>query len=147
MAVKPINSKENGTKTETEEADVYFAISQEERDKIPANDFAGPHKSFPIRSQEDLDNAARLIGHAADPEKVKAAIKRIAKRKGLTLPESWDDTDGEAGDGKEDKAKMGGESEVSNSTNTILVETVSCLEEASLPISNEQVAKFTFRWE
>src|SRR5579859_2699254 len=64
-------------------------IPEHERAGIPAEDFAGPDRSFPIRNQNDLENAARLIGHAADPEKVKARAKRIAKRKGLTLPESW----------------------------------------------------------
>lgn len=68
--------------------------NQEARDRLSTEapeDFAGPHQSFPIRSQEDVDHAARLIGHADDPEAVKSKIKTIAKRKGLTIPDSWKD--------------------------------------------------------
>lgn len=64
-------------------------MSQATRDKVPDSDFAGPHDSFPIRNQGDVDNAARLIGHADNPAAVKAAIIRIAKRKGLSLPDAW----------------------------------------------------------
>lgn len=63
--------------------------SQKARDKMPDSDFAGPHQSFPIRTQQDVYNAARLVGHAANPAAVKAAIIRIAKRKGFSLPDSW----------------------------------------------------------
>jgi hypothetical protein len=71
--------------------DDYFEryISAEERDKIPAEDFAGPDRTYPIRNQEDLKHAAELIGHAADPDAVKAKAKDIAKRKGLALPDAW----------------------------------------------------------
>lgn len=72
---------------------------------MPDEDFAGPHQSFPIKSQQDVHNAAKLIGHAENPAAVKAAIKRIAKRKGFKLPESWEDEkeddDGKDGDTKE----------------------------------------------
>ena len=63
------------------------------RKQIPDEDFAGPSRSFPIRNQEDVDNAARLIGHADNPDAVKVAIIRIAKKKGLSLPDSWHPTD------------------------------------------------------
>lgn len=72
--------------------------SQKERDSMDESDFAGPHQSFPIKTQQDVENAARLIGHADDPDAVKAAIKRIAKRKGFTLPESWQDESDDAED-------------------------------------------------
>ncbi len=65
-------------------------ISQAERDKMPAEDFAGPHQSFPIRNQQDVEDAARLIGHAADPEAVKRRILAICKRLGLDPPEAWE---------------------------------------------------------
>jgi hypothetical protein len=68
-------------------------ISKKERDAVPAEDFAGPHSSFPIRNQGDVDNAARLIGHAENPDAVKAAIIRIAKKKGLSLPGAWQTSD------------------------------------------------------
>lgn len=58
--------------------------------KSAPEDFAGPHQSFPIKTQEDVDSAAKLIGHADDPAAVKAKIKSIAKRKGLSVPKSWE---------------------------------------------------------
>src|SRR5690242_995432 len=67
--------------------------SKAERDAMDESDFAGPHESFPIKTQADVHNAARLIGHADDPAAVKAAIIRIAKRKGFSLPASWADED------------------------------------------------------
>lgn len=76
---------------EVAQAAQYFSISQEERDKLPADDFAGPDRSFPIRNQADLNSAVKLVGHASDPEKVKAEIIKIAKRKGLNLPDSWEE--------------------------------------------------------
>jgi hypothetical protein len=63
--------------------------SAKDRSKMPDSDFAGPHSSFPVRTQQDVYNAARLVGHAADPAAVKAAIIRIAKRKGFALPDAW----------------------------------------------------------
>lgn len=63
--------------------------ARERLSKEAPEDFAGPHQSFPIRSQEDVDHAARLIGHADDPEAVKGKIIAIAKRKGLSIPDSW----------------------------------------------------------
>ena len=56
-------------------------------------DFAGPHKSFPITDQDDLDNAVRLHGHAENPQAVKMQIKSIARRKGLSLPDEWESED------------------------------------------------------
>lgn len=68
-------------------------ISQEERDKVHSDDFAGPHRSFPIRDQHDVESAAKLIGHASpeDRETIKSKIKSIARRKGLKIPASWED--------------------------------------------------------
>lgn len=66
-------------------------ISAKERDAVPDEDFAGPHQSFPIRNQHDVDSAARLIGHADNPDAVKAKIIEIAKRKGLSIPDAWQD--------------------------------------------------------
>lgn len=72
------------------EADVakrYY--SDKERKDMPESDFAGPHKSFPIKDQSDVENAAHLIGHAKDPEAVRRKIIEIAHRKGLKIPEAW----------------------------------------------------------
>lgn len=66
-------------------------LSQSERDAIDDSDFAGPHRSFPIDSQEHLNSAAKLIGHADDPAAVKSKAISIARRKGYSLPDSWQD--------------------------------------------------------
>lgn len=63
--------------------------TQEQRDALPSEDFAGPNQSFPIKSQQDVYDAARLIGHADNPEAVKHKIIAIAKRKGFKIPDAW----------------------------------------------------------
>lgn len=73
---------------------IQRSISQEERDQIDDSDFAGPHQSFPIDSQDHLDAAAHLIGHADDPEAVKKKAIEIAKRKGFKLPKAWQEDEG-----------------------------------------------------
>lgn len=78
-----------------------------DRKKIDAEDFAGPHQSFPIVTQQDVHDAARLIGHADDPAAVKARIKAIAKRKGFSLPAEWEDEDGTSTAASETTAKAG----------------------------------------
>ena len=61
-----------------------------DRKEIPEDDFGDPKgKKFPIVVQKDVDDAAKLIGHAKDPEAVKKRIIDIAKRKGFKLPDSW----------------------------------------------------------
>lgn len=71
------------------------SLTVDERNKIDDSDFAWPdapgNPKYPINTQAHLDAAAKLIGRA--PEDKQAAIKdraiKIAKRKGFTLPESW----------------------------------------------------------
>ena len=70
-------------------------IPQKERDSYDAADFAGPDRSFPITTQAQLNAAAHLIGHAADPAAVKRKAIAIAKRKGFTLPDAWKNDDKE----------------------------------------------------
>ena len=69
-------------------------ISQAERDKMDAGDFAGPDKSFPIATASDVESAAHLVGKAADPAAVKAKIISIANKKGFhaALPAAWCDS-------------------------------------------------------
>jgi hypothetical protein len=80
-----------------------------DRDKIPGEDFAGPHRSFPIVKPGDVSDAASSIGQAApeDRAKVKANIIAIAHRKGPAhvdqLPDAWKD-----GDDAKGAAKAGG---------------------------------------
>jgi hypothetical protein len=72
-------------------------IPQSERDKMPAEDFAGPNRTFPISEPEDVDAAAHSLGRAktdaAGRAKIKSKIISIAYRKGkefvAQLPEDW----------------------------------------------------------
>jgi hypothetical protein len=67
----------------------YGFISTEVRNHLPDEDFAGPHKSFPIRNAEDIRHASTLLHHSHDPSAVKRNIIRIAKKKGFKLPATW----------------------------------------------------------
>lgn len=70
-----------------------------DRDKIPAADFAGKGKSFPIVTPKDVADAAASIGRAGadnySTDELKARIIAIAKRKGAAfvaqLPKAWQD--------------------------------------------------------
>lgn len=70
-----------------------------DRDKIPAEDFAGRNRSFPIVTPGDVSDAASSIGRAgADnygSDELKRRIISIARRKGSSfvaeLPQSWKD--------------------------------------------------------
>ena len=70
-------------------------MSVAERESRPASDFAWPdhqpHPSYPITSQAHLDAAVKLLGRApaSQQARIKARIIAIAKRKGYTLPDSW----------------------------------------------------------
>lgn len=67
-------------------------FSTKKRTSMDLSNFGDPSKrAFPVLNQSDLDNAARLIGHADNPAAVKKRLIAIAKRKGLTLPDSWKD--------------------------------------------------------
>lgn len=80
------------TEEEVEIARRYY--SDKERKSMPASAFCGPGRTFPVQSQEDVTNAAGLAGHAANPDAVRACVKRKAKAGGWSLPKSW--TDGKA---------------------------------------------------
>lgn len=68
-----------------------------DRDKIPAADFAGSGRSFPIVTPGDVSDAASSIGRAGEgnfsSDKLKSNIISIARRKGPSfvaeLPDSW----------------------------------------------------------
>lgn len=49
-----------------------------------SGDHAGPHGSFPITDDKSVNSAIRLAGHADDPDAVRAKVKSLAKKKGLT---------------------------------------------------------------
>lgn len=63
-----------------------------DREDVPDESFAGPNRTFPVMTAQDVRDAARLIGKADDPESVKRRIIAIAKRKGFTdaIPEGWE---------------------------------------------------------
>lgn len=68
-----------------------------DRDKIPAEDFAGRDRSFPIVKPGDVQDAAASIGRAGPDnytsDELRQRITSIAERKGpqfvAQLPESW----------------------------------------------------------
>ena len=70
--------------------------SQKERESMDDDEFCGPHKSFPVKSQEDVHNAASLAGHADNPDAVRACIRRKAKAHGWSLPASWEKGDSDS---------------------------------------------------
>jgi hypothetical protein len=53
----------------------------QDRSSTPDEDFAGPGKTFPIDSRDDVSDAASLAHHADDPDGVRAKIRAIARRK------------------------------------------------------------------
>ncbi len=75
-----------------------------DRSKIPAADFAGKDRSFPIVTPGDVADAARSIGRAGpdnySADELKRRIIAIARRKGdsfvARLPKAWRDELGEA---------------------------------------------------
>lgn len=70
-----------------------------DRDKIPAEDFAGKDRSFPIVTPGDVSDAASSLGRAGagnySTDQIKSNIIRIARRKGQAfvdaLPDAWKD--------------------------------------------------------
>lgn len=82
-----------------EEALARRYYSDKERKSMDESDFCGPDRSFPVKSQEDVTNAAGLAGHADNPDAVRACIRRKAKANGWSLPKSWED-DGKKDDGE-----------------------------------------------
>lgn len=69
----------------------WTQAARDEYHKTHPDNFAGPSGSFPIKDASDVKDAARLSGHAANPDAVKAKIISIAKRLGLSdaLPDDW----------------------------------------------------------
>lgn len=82
------------TLRESAATDTERDFSTKKRAAMDLSDFGDPEKrAFPVMNQEDLDNAARLLGHADNPAAVKKRLIAIAKRKGLSLPDSWKEDD------------------------------------------------------
>jgi hypothetical protein len=70
------------------------ALKDEYYQTHPEN-FAGPHKTYPIKDASDVGDAWGLAGQAADADAVRAKIKAIAKRMGLSsgLPDTAKDAE------------------------------------------------------
>ena len=64
---------------------------QDERKKLAKEGQALPDGSFPIKNAGDLRNAIKLAGHASDPSKAKAHIRKRAAALGLSdlIPDTW----------------------------------------------------------
>ena len=81
-----------------------------DREKIPAADFAGKNRSFPIVSPKDVADAAASIGRAGadnySSDELKRRIIAIAKRKGAAfvarLPKAWQESESDLGDETEE---------------------------------------------
>jgi hypothetical protein len=86
-----------------------------DRDKIPAADFAGKNRSFPIVTPGDVADAAAAIGRAGadnySTDELKRRIIAIAKRKGESfvakLPKAWQEGVQEAGDRGQESELIG----------------------------------------
>lgn len=63
-------------------------FSAQERRKETDEGNAMPGGRFPIKTQDDLDNAVHLVGQADDQDAVRAHIRAMAKKHGLALPDS-----------------------------------------------------------
>lgn len=69
-----------------------MALTVEQRKQMPKSDFGWPEEmKYPINSQADVDAAAKLIGRApaSQQARIKARIIAIAKRKGYSIPDAW----------------------------------------------------------
>lgn len=66
-------------------------LSAKGRRKHAAKGQALPDGSFPISNKSDLRKAIKLAGHAKNPAKARAFIKRRAKALGASemIPDSW----------------------------------------------------------
>ena len=69
----------------------YREVSTAERRKLAEEGKALPDGSFPIATEEDLENAIQAIGRASNPDEVKALIKKRAVDLGRSdlVPEDW----------------------------------------------------------
>lgn len=65
-------------------------IAPKKNADLAEEDFAGPHQSFPVRSEADVKDAWDLAGKAADPDIVRRNVIAIAKRRNWTgsLPDA-----------------------------------------------------------
>jgi hypothetical protein len=61
-----------------------------ERESAPESIFCGPHRSFPVADQADVDNAVSSLGRAGgSTAPIKSCIIRRANANNWTLPKAW----------------------------------------------------------
>jgi hypothetical protein len=76
--------------TEKRDFDPNVGTHGTDRDAMSGSDFAGRDRSFPIHDQSDVSDALQSIGRAGsdnyDAATLRANIKRIARRKGFSVP-------------------------------------------------------------
>jgi hypothetical protein len=87
-----MNQRINNIEFYLEHEQAFAYVSAKERESLPLSSFGWPsERKFPVTNQRMLDAAVKLIGRAPASEqpKIKARLKRIGKRLGLKLPESW----------------------------------------------------------
>lgn len=69
-------------------------ISQKTRDKMSKKDFGWPEEEkYPASTEQEFKAAVHLVGKAPKDkqEMIKKNLKRIAKKNGWAIPESWQD--------------------------------------------------------
>jgi hypothetical protein len=73
------------------------AYSQDDRDEMAAKGQALPDGSYPIKDEDDLENAVMAYGRAKDKKSARAHIEKRAEELGRMdmLPDTWDDGDDE----------------------------------------------------
>lgn len=71
----------------------YSYVSQKERDEMSSEDFGDPEeKKYPVKDEKHFHAAVKLLGRAPKEKQaaIKSRLKKIAKRKGYKLPDSWE---------------------------------------------------------
>ena len=68
----------------------WGTATAKERLDAPAEIFCGPHRSYPVADQQDVNNAVSALGRAGgDTAPIKACIIRKANANKWTLPKAW----------------------------------------------------------
>lgn len=79
-------------KSDDDDVEFKRMYSEDDRAKMTESGEALPDGSYPIKDEEDLQNAIQAYGRAKDKEAAKAHIMKRAKDLGLEemIPENWD---------------------------------------------------------
>lgn len=114
-------------------------FSTKKRAGMDLADFGDPDKrAFPVVTQDDLDNDARLIGHADNPAAVKKRLIAIAKRRGLSLPDAWKEESEEEGSNKKESVPTAGSSSSFRPKSKIATLTACFVEDGAISLNGRQ---------